>query len=97
MAWAKPKASTQARGYGTGHRQLRAKLAPKVAAGLIDCWRCGKNLRGHQWHLGHDDNDRTIYRGAECAACNLGAAARKGAGIAWANRRDQGPRSTLQW
>ena len=30
------------------------------------------------WHLGHDDNDRTVYRGPEHESCNLKAAARKG-------------------
>jgi hypothetical protein len=33
--------------------------------------RCGKNHR--TWHLGHDDNDRTVYRGPEHPCCNVGA------------------------
>lgn len=70
---------TSARGYGPAHRRLRAKLAPSVDAGLVDCWRCGQRIQvGQAWDLGHDDNDRSIYRGPEHAGpCNRHAAALK--------------------
>lgn len=47
---------------------------------LVLCARCGRRiLTADDMHLGHDDTDRTITRGAECAACNnLSAAGRSG-------------------
>jgi hypothetical protein len=33
--------------------------------------RCLKNHRS--WHLGHDDHDRTVWRGPEHVCCNVGA------------------------
>jgi hypothetical protein len=67
------------RGYGTAHRALRARWAPLVARGGVRCWRCGKPIpAGSRWHLGHDDRDRSIYRGPEHASCNLRAAAQAG-------------------
>lgn len=42
------------------------------------CWRCAELGRPHivdptpdAWHLGHDNDDRTIVRGPQCAASNL--------------------------
>lgn len=59
---------TTARGYGTRHRGLRAWWAPRVARGTVNCWRCGHPIRtGQAWDLGHDDHDRTQYRGPEHA------------------------------
>lgn len=64
----------QARGYGADHDQLRKQWAPVVAAGLVDCSRCGKRiLPGQAWHLDHTD-DRQGYRGPSHADCNLSAA-----------------------
>lgn len=61
-----PKQSTTKRGYGRKHQKLRAQLAPKVEAGRYDCWRCGTPiLPGQPWDLGHDDHDRSQYRGPE--------------------------------
>lgn len=69
---------TTARGYGWRHRRLRAYIAEQVNAGLATCWRCSKPIRaGEPWDLGHDDTDRSIYRGPEHQACNRAAAARK--------------------
>lgn len=66
--------STQ-RGYGWTHIQLRAKWAVSVSTGTVECWRCSKLIQPtDEWHLGHDDNDRTVYRGPEHAHCNLSAA-----------------------
>lgn len=69
-------ASTTDRGYGAAHQRERAKWKPKVDAGVVDCWRCGKRIKpdptltGDGWDLGHDDNDRSIYRGPEHSTCN---------------------------
>ena len=35
------------------------------------------------WDLGHDDYDRSIYRGPEHARCNRSAAASRGQSDAW--------------
>src|SRR6202008_906015 len=64
MAFTQPKASTAARGYGAAHQAKRKELAPTVAAGLATCWRCGMPIMpGQAWDLGHDDRDRSVYRG----------------------------------
>lgn len=70
--------STQ-RGYGSRHQSMRAKVKPAVDAGLVDCWRCGQRIQaGEAWDLGHDDADRSVYRGPEHAnQCNRSAAGRK--------------------
>lgn len=63
--------STTERGYGYGHRQLRAWWAPRVATGLIRCWRCQGSIgRDEQWHLGHVDGNRNVYKGPEHVLCN---------------------------
>lgn len=78
-------------GYGWSHQQERERWRPDVEAGLVDCWRCTKRIEPFEpWDLGHDDNDRSRYRGPEHRACNRGAAARKGArtrGWAWKPKR----------
>jgi hypothetical protein len=68
------------RGYGPEHRKLRAKWAPRVATGTVVCWRCLTPIaKGEAWDLGHDDEDRNVYRGPEHAGrCNRASAARKG-------------------
>lgn len=72
-------ASTAARGYGAAHQAERRRLAPIVAAGQAWCWRCGGWIPpGTPWELGHDDHDRSIYRGPEHLKCNRAAGARKG-------------------
>lgn len=73
------RGSTTQRGYGARHQRLRRQLAPIVKAGLAECWRCGEPIRPDEpWDLGHDDDDRTVYRGPEHAGrCNRAAAARK--------------------
>lgn len=65
------RASTTARGYGSAHQGLRKRWAERIAQGGIDCWRCGKPINpGDPFDLGHDDHDRTKYRGPEHPACN---------------------------
>jgi len=73
------------------HRAQVQAVKATVASGRAFCWRCGRYLPpGSKAHAGHDDHDRTVYRGAECVRCNLSAAARKGA----AKRNAAQPRST---
>ncbi len=56
----------------TEHKARRAAGQRQVDAGTAYCWRCGTWLPpGSTWHLGHDDHDRTIYRGPECVPCNM--------------------------
>lgn len=57
--------------YGWDHRRLRAQLAGLVALGRVKCWRCEKLIQPWQaWDLGHDDEDRSRYRGPEHRRCN---------------------------
>lgn len=67
------RGSRQARGYDAQHDALRARWAPLVEAGAVDCARCGRPIAaGSTWDLGHDDHDRTVHRGPEHAVCNRG-------------------------
>lgn len=69
-----------ARAHGNAdatHKRTRAGYQRRMDAGhQFTCWRCGRPIDPTNWHLGHDDHDRTIYRGPECPSCNLGAAGR---------------------
>jgi hypothetical protein len=86
------RGSTAERGYGTHHQQLRASLAPLVATGTVDCWRCGRRIEPtERWDLGHDDEDRRVYRGPEHIACNRGSAAVRG------NRQRASRRNSRDW
>jgi hypothetical protein len=68
--WNSRGTSTE-RGYGADHRALRAAWQPLVEAGDVICWRCGGLIRpGDDWDLGHDDHDRSVYRGPEHQVCN---------------------------
>jgi hypothetical protein len=66
----------RARGYDTAHDELRRHWARWINGGnLATCWRCGTTInRSQPWDLGHDDEDRTIYRGPEHLRCNRSAA-----------------------
>lgn len=69
------RGTKQERGYDKSFRELRKRLDPTVKAGAAKCWRCGKPIPPNtEWHLGHDDNDRSIIRGPEHPLCNLSAA-----------------------
>nr|WP_232491111.1 AAA family ATPase [Mycobacterium dioxanotrophicus] len=60
--------STTKRGYGSAHQALRRRYQDHVATGQATCWRCGRPIKpNQQWDLGHDDHDRTKYRGPEHA------------------------------
>lgn len=75
--------NTTERGYGWAHQKARATWKPKVDAGEVVCWRCHQLIQpGTPWDLGHDDGDRTQYRGPEHLRCNRNAGQAK----AMANR-----------
>lgn len=91
-----PKRTTAERGYGQQHRKQREALVPIVAAGKATCWRClaqgrtpaeARILPGQPWDLGHDDHDRTKYRGPEHVSCNRSAGGRSSA----ETRKSSGP------
>jgi len=43
--------------YGSMHKRIRRRWAPKVRAGIVHCWRCGRLIPpGSGWDLGHMDN-----------------------------------------
>lgn len=74
-----PRRTTAQRGYDYAHQQLRRAWEPRVAAGSVRCARCRRPIRpGSDWDLGHDDNDRSKYRGPEHQRCNRAAGAAKG-------------------
>ena len=79
--------NTTERGYGHKHQQKRAEYQRVVDAGAGECWRCGDAINpGDEWQLGHDDHDRSKYRGIECVTCNEREGGRKGAAIVNAAR-----------
>lgn len=104
MAFTQPKASSTARGYGGAHAKLRRQWAPKVAAGLVSCWRCGQPiLPGQDWDLGHSDTDRSVYQGPEhrwptdtCIG-NRVAGARKGRRLQSGGRKRTTRPATAAW
>lgn len=59
-------AKTAARGYGGSHQAKRAAIQRRMDRGeTFNCWRCGLPVDPANWDLGHDDHDRTKYRGPE--------------------------------
>lgn len=70
---------TIANGYGKAHKRLRAQVAQRMRDGeIFSCWRCGRRINpAGRWDLGHDDRDRTIYRGPEHVACNRATRGRR--------------------
>lgn len=70
-----PSAGTPAeRGYGYRHRETRRRWEQRVRAGGVTCWRCRQAISPDDpWDLGHDDHDRTRYRGPEHRHCNRSA------------------------
>lgn len=62
-----------------GHWQaVVAHWANLVAAGGIDCWRCGEPIAPDEpFDGGHDDEDPNIWRGPEHRAENRATSGRK--------------------
>jgi hypothetical protein len=85
----KPLRKTVERGYGEQHRRLRAALIATYQP-TDPCWRCGQPLGPDpsRIHLGHRD-DRTGWAGLECRRCNVGAANKRRARLARAQRATQ--------
>ena len=73
----KARGTRQARGYDSAHDRLRADYQRRMSAGeRFTCWRCGDPIDPTSWHLGHDDHDRSVYRGPECVGCNTATSGR---------------------
>lgn len=65
------RGTTAARGYGGQHQSEREQWRPHVERGEVDCWRCRERIHeAEPWDLGHDDGDRSRYRGPEHVRCN---------------------------
>ena len=71
--------SSTERGYGSTHKAARDAAVAAYRPGQ-PCARCGRPLYGDPatFDLGHDDWDRTRYRGLEHRSCNRAAGARNG-------------------
>ena len=68
------RGTRQARGYDRDYDRTRARWQRRLDAGeTIVCWRpdCDTVIDPTDWHLGHDDHDRSIIRGPECPPHNL--------------------------
>jgi hypothetical protein len=75
----KARGTREQRGYDHAHRSLRKAFLAEHQAGTLICWRCREPIPPTEpFDLGHDDTDRTIYRGPEHAnRCNRAAGGRK--------------------
>lgn len=73
----KTRGTRQQRGYDAHHDQLRATYQRRMNRGEhFTCWRCGDPINPELWHLGHQDEDRTVYMGPECVPCNCATSGR---------------------
>lgn len=79
----KARGTRQQRGYDAAHDKLRAQYQRRMDAGEeFTCWRresprCTGTIDPQRWQLGHDDHDRSVYRGPECVPCNLATSGRR--------------------
>jgi hypothetical protein len=79
-----PLKTTNQRGYGQHHQVLRKQVAPRVAAGVVNCARCGKPIHPNEpFDLDHDDNDRRRYLGPSHRACNRATSGRRRQSRQW--------------
>jgi hypothetical protein len=78
----------RAAGLWGPHKRARARWAPIVATGRVACGRCGHLIgRGEPWDLGHDDLNRSRYKGPEHVACNRATAGRSPLRVERTSRR----------
>lgn len=71
------RGTRQQRGYDSRHAHVRADYQHRMDRGeTFTCWRCGDDIDPEHWHLGHDDYDRSVYRGPECVPCNTATSGR---------------------
>jgi hypothetical protein len=91
--------TTTEQGYGGPHQRERRRWRPDVAAGQVDCARCGERiLPGDDWDLGHVDGDKSAYAGPEHQRCNRLAGSREGNARRWGHvPRDPGPLGPHEW
>ena len=72
------RGTRQERGYDARHDAERKRWVPRVATGNVKCWRCGDYIPADApFDLGHDDHDRSRYRGPECVSCNRATSGRR--------------------
>lgn len=78
----KARGRRQERGLGADHVRLRTEWQRRMDAGeVVTCWRCLELGKPHavdpqSWDLGHDDHDRSKYRGPECVSGNRATSGR---------------------
>lgn len=96
----RPRKTTAERGYGHEHKKQRAAIEPLVRSGRAVCWRCiaegvpkeqAKIRPDEPWDLGHDDHDRSKYRGPEHVSCNRAAGGAAGGRASARARKSSGP------
>lgn len=71
------RGTTARRGYGAAHQAERERQVAAFVPGQ-PCARCGQPIATvDDADLGHDDTDRSRYRGLEHRRCNRGAPSRR--------------------
>jgi hypothetical protein len=76
----KARGTRQERGYDAAYDRLRRNYQIRMEAGeVFTCWRCEELAQPHlidpdNWHLGHDNGDRSVIRGPQCPESNLNTA-----------------------
>lgn len=77
------RGTRQQRGYDADYDRQRRNYQSLMDAGhRFTCWRCDELGVPHvvdpnDWHLGHDNDDRSIVRGPQCATSNLDTSAQR--------------------